>query len=113
MMRFNLTEQGTLLEDDNGRYVRYADVDVLRSRPRGYRARSEEILVIVSEHDTDDPLLSSGAIIMEQYTANSPDQVMDRAKMFADGGKYGRIWVGRIEQLTRVPPMTCVPVQAE
>ena len=70
---------------------------------QGYRAKDDPMLVIICEHDIDDPLRSSGAIIMEQYTANAPDQVMDRAKMFADGGKYGRVWVGEICNLNEIP----------
>lgn len=66
-------------------------------RHSGFRSKGEPIRIIIFEHDVDDPLRSSGAIIMEQYAADSPEQSMDRAQGFADSGKHGRVWVGDIK----------------
>jgi len=70
---------------------------VSAGRHSGYRRKDEPIRVIIFEHDIDDPLRSSGAIIMEQYAADSPEQTMDRAQGFADSRKHGRVWVGDID----------------
>lgn len=60
--------------------------------------------MIVMEHDVDDPFRSSGAIIMEQYTALSPEQVMEKAQQLANGGKYGRIWTATLKELVQTDP---------
>lgn len=55
---------------------------------------------IILEHDTRDPLESSGAIIMEQYTrkAKQSDELLARAKAFGDS--YGRVWIANIDFIT-------------
>lgn len=75
---------------------------MMRRRHEGCRSKDEPILVIITESDIDDPLRSHGAIIMEQYPSDAPEQVMKRAQMFADGGKYGRVWIGKVEALSEV-----------
>jgi hypothetical protein len=76
----------------------------IRNRHAGYRAKEEPICVIIMECDVDDPFRSHGAIIMEQYPSDSPEQVMERGKALADGGKYGRVWTGTVRDITLVPP---------
>ena len=87
----------------------------MSARHSGYRRKDENILVMIFEHDIDDPLRSSGAIIMEQYVADSPEQVMDRAQGFADSGKHGLIWVGEVNpvELRQVRPINDTPDSVE
>ena len=66
-------------------------------RKGGWRMNDEPILCVICEHDTDDPLQSHGAIIFEQYTMDSAEEVSKRAQGFADSGKYGRVWLGKVE----------------
>jgi hypothetical protein len=67
------------------------------------RTKNEPIMVMICEHDTDDPFRSTGAIIMEQYARISPEEVMERAKNFADSGKYGRVWIAKLTDITTIP----------
>lgn len=66
-------------------------------RKGGHRRTDEPILVMIAEHDMDDPLLSHGAIIFEQYTMDSEEEVVERASRMSKSGKYGRIWIGKVE----------------
>lgn len=71
--------------------------------------KGEPINVIIVEHDVDDPFRSSGAIIMEQYTRNSPEEVRERARMMASSGKYGRVWVAELKEPEQVHFMSDLP----
>jgi len=71
------------------------------------------IAFIVTEHDIDDPFRSHGAIIMEQYTKNDSEAVLERAQMFADGGKYGRVWYGHISADLLVPVLPANPIKEQ
>jgi len=66
-------------------------------RKGGYRRDDEPIFVVISEHDTHDPMLSHGAIILEQYTMDSEDEVFERAVNLSKTSRYGRIWIGKVE----------------
>lgn len=71
----------------------------------GGRMRSEPIHVVVCERDIDDPLMANGAIVCEQYTNDAPESVLERAKMLADGGKYGRVWIAKLTDLFEISTM--------
>lgn len=77
---------------------------MLTQRHHITRSKGDEILVMLAERDCDDPLLATGGIIFEQYTNVDPEDVLERAKSFADAGKYGQIWVARLEDITAIPP---------
>ena len=66
--------------------------------------RTHTIGVIVCERDIDDPFRSTGAIIFEQYTNLDAEQVFEKAQQFAESGRYGNVWFGRIDptELKRV-----------
>lgn len=57
------------------------------------RRYGDSVWLIIVEHDIDNPFKSDGAIIMEQYTKIDTDTVKERAQNFANGGKYGRVWM--------------------
>jgi len=92
---------------DDGQWVKFKDIPT--RWPYGWRMPEQDITVIILEHDTMDALTSNGAIIMEQYTKANPDEVLERAKMFADQCKHGRVWVGTLEGVTEIPKARRVP----
>ncbi len=73
-------------------------------RRGGHRNRGESIFVLICESDVDDPLRSHGAIIFEQYTMDSEEEVRERAQCFANGHKYGRVWLGKVDIQCEVKP---------
>lgn len=58
----------------------------------------ETAIYIITERDCDSPFDSDGPILFEQYVnrRNDDEAMMERAQSFADVGRYGRVWVGRI-----------------
>lgn len=73
------------------------------------RGKLDPIVVIVCEHDIDDPLRSSGAIMFEQYTRLDQEQVIELARSLAHGGKYGRVWTAKLDDLVEVKTGQAVP----
>jgi len=56
--------------------------------------KNAEFFVLVTEHDTDDPFKSHGAILMETYTRSaSLEEAIERAEQV--GEKYGKAYVFR------------------
>jgi len=77
---------------------------------------------IVCERDCESPFDSEGAIILEQYVNRKQgerEDILPRAKKFADSGRYGRVWIGIINyaDLEEIPaepkgdPMGFVPAR--
>ena len=62
------------------------------------RRFGDAIWFIIVERDTDSPFRSDGAILMEQYTKVDLDAVQERAQGFANSGRYGRVWMGSINE---------------
>lgn len=71
---------------------------------QGWRGAAEPILVIICERDVDDPFRSCGAIVFEQYTSLSPEQVREQARMLANGGKYGKVWTANLYGFVEIEP---------
>jgi hypothetical protein len=49
------------------------------------------------------PFRAVGALIFEQFTNRTPGAVMEQANALRNSGRYGRIWIGQIEEADLVP----------
>ena len=56
------------------------------------------MLIIIAERDCDDPFKADGAIVFEQKTNISDEDVRAHAKTLATSGKYGKIWVCGVDR---------------
>ena len=55
------------------------------------------MLIIIAERDTPDPFSADGAIVFEQKTNISDDDVREHAQSLATSGKYGKVWVAEVD----------------
>ena len=67
------------------------------------RVSEHKITFIVAERDIDSPFRATGAIIFEQFTKDTPLTVLERARGIARNSRYGRLWIGQIDEADLVP----------
>jgi hypothetical protein len=70
---------------------------------RHRRISGGKITFLVTERDIESPFRAVGALIFEQFTNRTPGAVMEQANALRNSGRYGRIWIGQIEEADLVP----------
>ena len=67
------------------------------------RLSDSTITFLVTERDIESPFRAAGALIFEQYANRTPEAVMEQANALRNSGRFGRIWIGQIEEADLVP----------
>ena len=67
------------------------------------RITNHKITFLVTERDVDSPFRTAGALIFEQYTNRTPEAVLEQANALRNSMRYGRIWIGQIDESALVP----------